>query len=341
MLDSKSIKRIGWIDSLKGYGIFCVTLGHLSCDFLLETHIYSFHMFLFFFLSGFLHNIRNYDTKTFVCKKTRTIFVPFLIWNFASFLAGLMLNISFEESIRTFFLLDGEVCWNAPIWFLLLLYMTEIIYFILNKIKPHRNLIVIIVLLFTWIKISNQNVILKLNILPPCLLFYMFGDIFREYSSLYSEYNKKINKWVSIFLFSSLLGLNVIFGIVLNNRISFTGADFGNVLYCCVAAIAGVFFYIIIFQKFKCLSNNKVLDFLGKNSMIIMASQYWFFKFSDILSYKFFDFSIWHYRNTLKAVFMTLITITIIMFVVSLLKKISKENQVIAKICSLVGISGL
>lgn len=40
------------IDVLKGIGIILVVLGHLNPGIYLETWIYSFHMFLFFFLSG-------------------------------------------------------------------------------------------------------------------------------------------------------------------------------------------------------------------------------------------------------------------------------------------------
>lgn len=54
------MRRLGWVDALKGFGIFCVTLGHLSCHPLIEAHIYSFHMFLFFFLSGFVRKNAEY-----------------------------------------------------------------------------------------------------------------------------------------------------------------------------------------------------------------------------------------------------------------------------------------
>lgn len=32
-------ERIGWIDSLKGFGIYCVTLGHVGCWYFLEKYI--------------------------------------------------------------------------------------------------------------------------------------------------------------------------------------------------------------------------------------------------------------------------------------------------------------
>lgn len=71
------MKRIDWIDSLKGFGIFCVTLGHLACNYFIETHIYSFHMFLFFFLSGFLHNNAHGNFRIYLAKKITNLFIPF------------------------------------------------------------------------------------------------------------------------------------------------------------------------------------------------------------------------------------------------------------------------
>ena len=43
--------RILWIDAAKGIGLLCVILGHLGVPYL-STLVYTFHMPLFFFLSG-------------------------------------------------------------------------------------------------------------------------------------------------------------------------------------------------------------------------------------------------------------------------------------------------
>lgn len=54
-------ERQVWVDMLKGYRIIMVTLGHLGFAFLLEKHIYSYHMFLFFLISGYLFVDRPFD----------------------------------------------------------------------------------------------------------------------------------------------------------------------------------------------------------------------------------------------------------------------------------------
>lgn len=44
--------RVLWIDYVRDIGIWTVVLGHSFCSEDLKQYIYSFHMPLFFFLSG-------------------------------------------------------------------------------------------------------------------------------------------------------------------------------------------------------------------------------------------------------------------------------------------------
>lgn len=46
-------RRIEWIDIAKGIGILLVMLGHCYLDRKFTIWFYSFHMALFFFLSGY------------------------------------------------------------------------------------------------------------------------------------------------------------------------------------------------------------------------------------------------------------------------------------------------
>ena len=48
-----SAKRISWIDMAKGYGTILVIFAHIHYGGL-RTWIYTFHMPLFFFLSGYV-----------------------------------------------------------------------------------------------------------------------------------------------------------------------------------------------------------------------------------------------------------------------------------------------
>ena len=68
--------RISYIDSLKGIGIFIVILGHTyQVPDLLHDIIYSFHMPLFFMVSGFVYREDHYRQYSVVeyLKKVRRV----------------------------------------------------------------------------------------------------------------------------------------------------------------------------------------------------------------------------------------------------------------------------
>lgn len=167
--------RIEWIDSLKGFGIFCVTLGHLGCWYALEKHIYSFHMFLFFFLSGYLHN-RKYSKREYIKRKIKTIFVPFLIWNMCSSLLAIAMKTDIKEVIMDFFMINGNLVWNAPIWFLLVLFFTEVLYVLFSTEKQWNKIIIMGIAVILWRMIGTYPLHMKVNLIPLGLLFYAFGD---------------------------------------------------------------------------------------------------------------------------------------------------------------------
>lgn len=60
-----SSKRIESLDIAKGIGILIVVLGHVlrTDDVFLKKFIFSFHMPLFFMLSGFVFNTENKKGK--------------------------------------------------------------------------------------------------------------------------------------------------------------------------------------------------------------------------------------------------------------------------------------
>lgn len=68
--------RIQWIDMAKGYGIVLVLLGHLHVNEMM-VWIYSFHMPLFFFLSGYLFSVKS-SFREFAAGKVRKLLVPYL-----------------------------------------------------------------------------------------------------------------------------------------------------------------------------------------------------------------------------------------------------------------------
>lgn len=70
------VKRMDWLDMAKGYGIFLVMVAHLAEWTPVGSVIYSFHIPLFFLLSGYLFSIRD-SFKAFAVKRVKGMLVPY------------------------------------------------------------------------------------------------------------------------------------------------------------------------------------------------------------------------------------------------------------------------
>ncbi len=71
--------KIQWVDTLKWFGMFTVILGHMSSPF--SGLIYSFHMPLFFMLSGFFLRFSQPVAET-AKKDFRRLMIPYFIFSF-------------------------------------------------------------------------------------------------------------------------------------------------------------------------------------------------------------------------------------------------------------------
>ncbi len=212
---TKPKKYYSEIDILKGIGIFLVVLGHLSFKNENISHlIFSFHMPLFFVLSGFV--FKRKKMSNFFLSKFRRILIPYIFFSFISFLAYYMLN--FRTSIYTikdFFIgtllgisNDYYLAWNVVLWFLSSIFLVNVLFNVFFRKKRW------IVLLFLWllgfILMYNIDAVLPFHIKSTLLAIPFFGfGILLKTNYKYLE-NFFFNKYLEI-----KSGFLLVFGIVL------------------------------------------------------------------------------------------------------------------------------
>lgn len=121
-MQPRELSRTEWIDSARGIGILCVMLGHMSIPQLLSQFIFSFHMPLFFFLSGYLWKGRR-DCAWFFGRIDRLV-VPYVIYTLL-FIG--MRWYAFGDAPTRFLseLFHGNGL--GPTWFFSCLFLTEAI----------------------------------------------------------------------------------------------------------------------------------------------------------------------------------------------------------------------
>jgi len=139
------------IHFLQTFGIILVVMGHCGKDIpYLTTAIYSFHMPLFVFISGFLlffkgNVFSNVSTLTFHIKKIKRLLIPYILISSIAFVIKTFLS---EFSMRPIKLsvtayIKGLIFpWDNPIiffWFLPTIFALLILNFLFFKYAPIKN----------------------------------------------------------------------------------------------------------------------------------------------------------------------------------------------------------
>ena len=137
-------KRITYIDMAKGIGILLVVFGHSGFPSpAVNQWISSFHMPLFFLLSGILlshTNAHEKPLKDTIKKKARTILVPYLFFSIFSILFSAILDTDTFAAYLPNALLQTVVFYGISVlWFLPSLFFGETVFLFIRK---HTSLLV-------------------------------------------------------------------------------------------------------------------------------------------------------------------------------------------------------
>lgn len=90
-MEKKSKQRLGWIDISKGSGMLLIMLGHAPIPEELKKAIYTFHVPLFFLLSGILFSVQKYSSfGSFFKRKFITLVVPYLSFSILNYIFWLL-----------------------------------------------------------------------------------------------------------------------------------------------------------------------------------------------------------------------------------------------------------
>lgn len=162
--------RIESFDIAKGIGILLMVMGHTGFGDVFDKLINTFHMPLFFFVSGYFY--RPEKTKSFkeyLIHQINVLIIPYLV--FAVFYEILHYIFTGDFSIQYFAksLLSSNhnrIDVAGALWFLLALFSSKIIYCLLeHKIKGLLNLsIVVIVISFVALTLRKFDIKLPLCI---------------------------------------------------------------------------------------------------------------------------------------------------------------------------------
>lgn len=283
MNNEVSIQAMGrekYLDVAKAIALFFVILGHLvTFRGTAYTWIFSFHMMLFFFISGCQFNAdkyKNYSLSEFLDKKVKSLLIPFLIavlvgWILCLIVPDWHAGLKDPTDSLLYFAQPGNFL-VGQIWFLLGLFWAEIFFFYLYKkifCKVSIRTVIFITVLISIVGfyISRFKVPVftrmpwKLDSSITALVFYTIGYYLKK-SEVFSKLFR--NKFIS----AALMVISGILGFYIckykNGYVNICDCQYGNYFAFYTAAFCGIIF-ILLLSKF--LSGVKILQYYGRNTL--------------------------------------------------------------------------
>ena len=203
------------IDVAKGILIVLMLIGHYgSLDSNFRAGIYSFHMIAFVLLSGYFFHPESCENLTVSVKKlVKSFLLPYAVFGviyiwithdgFATELKRVLFGISYTQNWFT------DVKSIGPVYFILLLFLTRLIYLCLARYLEGRYLSAAVLLLSLggyYLGKFGYWLPWSLDCALYCLIFYHIGYLLKKYDLL-----KRITEWYPSYFILSCLWIYMIY----------------------------------------------------------------------------------------------------------------------------------
>ncbi len=287
--ESKSLSalRIEWIDFAKTIGIFLIVFGHSIKGTVAHQFVYSFHVPLFFFLSGTTFSTRN-SYRKFLIKRIKTLLIPYwavmaislvLFYFMGKFTADSLSIETVEFSWKNYILgslygnyKTGFLKANAPLWFLPCLFVVQNLMYGIVKLteKLKKPVLGIVSALVLSVAICYINFyVFKISSLPFAIetAFYMLpytvlGYIVGKYPI--PDLKKRILSLVISAVLFAACAFSCVFLDILSNPSS---DQYSNLTLCIITAVVGTF---AVYFLSKAIPSCKPLSYIGQSTMVIL-----------------------------------------------------------------------
>ena len=269
-------KRLTHIDVAKGLGIFLVVFGHALVfsgyvESLMFATIYSFHMPFFFFISGYLY--KRKDANSYFSSKIKTLLFPVLVY----------------QSINLFLYFLTWCCGKTKLykkisfggfWFIITLLFIVVMHYVFDTIisnritKPKMKILILIFISFVFLltgliyasSISDQpNQPIATAFVG--LFFYELGVILNCASNTPKKGYSTVTRIVAFVIGVSLLVVLYFTSKINSVTVDMNTSRYGKVwIFVSQAIIEIAGLYLVSLGILK----NKILQYLGRNSLVIL-----------------------------------------------------------------------
>jgi acyltransferase len=297
--------RLHWIDTLKGIGIMLVVLAHHSLPIAFDTYIFSFHMPLFFFISGFLFDFGKYakSASNFVKERFKSLIMPYFCFAVITCIFCFLLDELYTPGITSIQFFENSmphgishilvafgpaVSYNPPLWFLTCLFVTELLFYGLAKKyyeEPKKLVFWLIidgVIGYLYSVYVPFRIPWNVDVALAAIVFYGAGNLFRKFTEIESrssfslkldsrfiEKFSRVEKYLPfIAILLSLLYLGYLMKFPTDDKVNMNVLKYGEFFSFYLLAFAGIFTVAYLSKK---IWSSKVLEYYGRNSLTILA----------------------------------------------------------------------
>jgi fucose 4-O-acetylase-like acetyltransferase len=339
LMMNTQIQREKWSDIARGIGILLVILGHIPSMYphIIREVIYSFHMPLFFILSGYWFSDKRKKTSEFIIYKFKKILVPYFLFNFLFLISGFILN-DFNtniiiEMLKNIFYTGNGI---SITWFFVCLYNVEVIFYLLHKITtPGIFYICTSTLCISGFILAHFDIFLPFKAVTAlCMLLYYWFGYFLRHQSIKSVPIANNTTMTLVVLAAGYLG-SFLFGYVRNQYIQEVSTDWYPIIVVSViTSLTGSLITISIARSIESLTIRycpdnlvyKTLSVIGQESLIIFPLSKWI---PDTLFLVISKFNLLQQSSSnVQKIICYFISLILIILILTITKKIRSKQQV-------------
>lgn len=262
------MERIKWVDVAKGWGIILVIYGHIANDYI-SFWLYTFHVPLFFFLSGYFFNPEKAPIP-FLKSKAKGLLLPYLTLGIPLFIVNVYYGIEPLSLLKNY-----AIQYRAStLWFIAALFIQFVLAYIIYHCisSPKIRWIFITLLTLIGITLWHQG-ILKLpwniDVSLVTLPFFCLGHDLRYNSRFKRIFSyKTFGKYFTIFLLLNILGAIIMYYLPYPT-IDLCESHFSFEPLAYFTALSGIFVICLISNKWYF----RLLSYIGQNSIVYFVWQ--------------------------------------------------------------------
>jgi len=281
-------ERIAYLDIAKGLGIIFVILAHIGISEMFDTWMYSFHLPLFYLVSGMCFNCRD-SIKDFFVRRIKRCIIPYFCLGMVVVAVEAYTGYLYEKGWKANFIRLLVQKRYSTLWFLATLFFASLLFWIIIKICKKRPLLVLVI----SIACSVGAYYYAITIWEPLfwnmdvaafVVAFMGVGYFLSHGIRGLEFSE-LKSWQKAVLGAVFLTINIVL-CYMNYKASGWRMDmywnqYGVYLYTLIAALSGSMFVLMIssiLSGSKSDSKNCAagfiangLRYLGKNSLLYFA----------------------------------------------------------------------